>query len=134
MLPGKVEICSVGEAITGEIGFVDILHEEITVTVRTDENRHDCGDEEYGYGEGNKMSRDELGHIRLDYEWAIDGDVLINKYTEEGEREDESYDIRIEVGEDFGNIPVDKMTVKEEDILTDLFEITEVGCEHKKRD
>lgn len=68
MLSRKIEILKVGEAITCEIGFVDILHEEITVAVGTDENRHNRGDEEDGYREGNKMSRDEVGHIGLNDE------------------------------------------------------------------
>lgn len=126
MLPRKIEILKVGEAIACEIGFVDILHEEITVAVGTDENRHNRGDEEDGYREGGEMSRDEFRHIRLDYERAIDGDVLIDEDGEKGDREDEPQDICIEINEDLGDIPMDEITIEEEDILTDLFEIAEV--------
>lgn len=96
MLPRKVEVLWVGEFLVCEIGFVDILHEEITVTVGTDEDGYNRGDEEDGYGERNEMLCDEVGHIGLNDEWAVDGDVLIDEDAEKGDREDESYDVCIE--------------------------------------
>jgi len=134
MFPREVEIILVGEFLACEIGFIDILHEEITVTIRTDKDRHDDDDEEHAYEDTYEMSHHEGLHICLNHKWTVNGDILVDKYTEKGEWEDEPGDIGVEVDEDLGEVPVDEIAVEEEDILTDVFEITQIWCKHTKGD
>lgn len=110
--------------------FVHILHEEITVCVGADEDCYDTDEEDEGHRNTDIMIRNKNRRICLKCQSVIDRVVLVDEDGEKRDRKNKTGNIRIQKYENLGDVPVEKIPVDEEEILSDLLEIGKVSLEN----
>lgn len=127
MLSGEIEISGVGELLPGEIRFVDILKEEVSIGIGTDENRHDTKEGDDRDGDSSDVGKEEFFGAYGEPEFTVTAEVLVDDNPDKRERYDKTCNIGVEENIYLGDIPMEEVSVEKDDILENLSEMGKIG-------
>lgn len=130
MFEREIEIFRVRKSFPDKIGFVDVLQKEVPIRVGTDENRHNTEKQKESNGDGTDIIKQKFFRTDRESEFAITRKILIDDNADEWEGCYESHYVGIEENAHFGDIPMKKILIEENDIFENLFEIGEIGSYH----
>lgn len=123
MFSREIEIFCIRKFFSRKIGFIDILHKEISIGISTDENCYNTKKKKNSTKYGNRIVEQKFFRTRWESEFTVTTEILIYDNPDKWEGNQETDKIRIKKNAYFGEIPMKEILIKKYDVLKNPFKM-----------